>query len=210
MRKIKRATKGLIAGLLLTVVIYFVATNFNINPTYQVGDIVDEFNGVKVYYNGSINNTVGRNTSNDGYNIGLRYQCVEFVKRYYLERFGHKMPETRGHAKDFFDKKLRSGQLNTNRNLIQYYNGSTEKPSVDDLLVFSPWLFNRYGHVAIVSKVTSSSIEVIQQNPGAFGSSRESYKLTHTNGAWKVESNRLLGWLRLPAKRTNNSLNLTP
>ncbi len=41
-----------------------------------------------------------------------------------------------------------------------------------------PTLFNKFGHVAIVSKVSDNEIEVIQQNPGLFGSSREKFKLS--------------------------------
>ena len=67
----------------------------------SIGEVVDEFNGVKVYFNGAVEHVGGRNLAADGYNLGLKYQCVEFVKRYYYERFGHKMPNSFGHAKDF-------------------------------------------------------------------------------------------------------------
>ncbi|MFM7721875.1 MAG: hypothetical protein ACKO7C_02610 [Bacteroidota bacterium] len=36
----------------------------------KVGDVVDEFNGVKVYYNGSVYHVGARNVSADGYTIG--------------------------------------------------------------------------------------------------------------------------------------------
>ncbi len=54
----------------------------NPNLEYEVGQKIDSLNGVIVYYNGGVDNVVQRNTS-DGYNLGLRYQCVEFVKRYF-------------------------------------------------------------------------------------------------------------------------------
>ena len=68
----------------------------------EIGDKVDSLNGVFVYYNHSVGNVSGRNTTADGYNLGLKYQCVEFVKRYYYENLNHKMPNSYGHAKDFF------------------------------------------------------------------------------------------------------------
>lgn len=46
------------------------------------------------------------------YNIGLKYQCVKFVKRYYYEHLNHKMPDSYGHEKDFFDNTIADGQLN--------------------------------------------------------------------------------------------------
>ncbi|HEY7543741.1 MAG TPA: CHAP domain-containing protein, partial [Blastocatellia bacterium] len=80
-----------------------------------VGRKVDELNGVAVFYNGSVDNVSGRNIARDGYNIGLKYQCVEFVKRYYYEHLGHRMPDPYGHAKDFFDETLGDGEWNSHR-----------------------------------------------------------------------------------------------
>ena len=162
----------------------------------QVGDKVDSLNGVYVYYNANVGNVNGRNTSADGYNIGLKYQCVEFVKRYYYEYLNHKMPDSYGHAKDFYEKGLGDGKRSKRRNLIQYANPSNSKPKVDDLLVFDGTTSNKYGHVAIISKVTDSKIEIIQQKPGPYGPSRETFKLKHSNGKWKIDNTKILGWLR--------------
>lgn len=77
----------------------------------QVGDVVDELRGVKIYFNGDVGNTRERRRSSDGYNYGLAYQCVEFVKRYYFDALGHRMPDTWGHAKDFFDREVFDGEV---------------------------------------------------------------------------------------------------
>lgn len=168
----------------------------NFNPNFQVGQKIDSLNGVFVYYNGGVGNVEGRQLSPDGYNIGLKYQCVEFVKRYYYEALNHKMPDSYGHAKDFFDSTIADGQLNKTRNLIQFTNGSKSKPKVNDLLVYAPTLLNKYGHVSIISKVTEKDIEIIQQNPGPFGDSRETYKLEFAHGTWHIINDGILGWLR--------------
>lgn len=162
----------------------------------SVGEQIDQLNGVVVYYNGGVGNVDGRNLAGDGYNLGLKYQCVEFVKRYYYEHLDHKMPNSYGHAKDFFDVRLADGQKNNDRNLIQYVNGSATKPEINDLLVFEATKFNAYGHVAIVSEVKDDEIEIIQQNAGVLASSRERFKLQELNGKWKIKNNRVLGWLR--------------
>ncbi|QAA83073.1 CHAP domain-containing protein [Aequorivita sp. H23M31] len=162
----------------------------------KVGDKVDSLNGVYVYYNNSVGNVEGRNVAPDGYNIGLRYQCVEFVKRYYYEHLDHKMPDSYGHAKDFFEKQLADGKRSKRRNLTQYSNPSSSKPKVDDLVVYDATSFNKYGHVAIISKVGENSVEIVQQNPGPMASSRETYRLKMENGKWKIEQNKILGWLR--------------
>ena len=106
------------------------------------------------------------------------------------------MPDSYGHAKDFFDNAIADGQLNKKRNLTQYANLSQTKPKVDDLLIFEGTTFNKYGHVAIVSNVTDNDIEIIQQNPGPFSKSRETYQLDNKDGKWEVENKRILGWLR--------------
>ena len=109
--------------------------NAIMNANHNIGDVIDSHNEIPVYYNGSTDTNLGRNKSKEGYNYGLKYQCVEFVKRYYYDHLNHKMPITYGHAKDFFDHKIADGERNKYRDLIQYQNGSQSKPKVDDILV---------------------------------------------------------------------------
>lgn len=187
----------ILVGLLILVFIGFWSVkNFNFNGNYTVGQKIDSLNGVIVYYNGGVSHVKERNTTKDGYNIGLKYQCVEFVKRYYYEYLNHKMPDSYGHAKSFFNKELKNGALNKQRNLIQYTNLSNTKPKVNDLLIFDGTIYNRFGHVAIVSKVNDSTLEIIQQNSGPFGSSRASYKLEKIGSKWEIMDRQILGWLR--------------
>jgi len=182
--------------LILTAIGFFASKKIILNPKYEVGQKIDSINGVAVYYNGGVGNVDGRELTKDGYNLGLKYQCVEFVKRYYYKELNHKMPDTYGHAKDFFDSNVKDGQTNKQRNLIQYTNLSKSKPKVNDLVVYSGTTLNRYGHVSIISKVTEKEIEIIQQNPGPFGYSREKYKLINEKGKWRINNDRILGWLR--------------
>ncbi len=168
----------------------------NFNSKYEVGQKLDSLNNVIVYYNGGVDNVVQRNTK-DGYNLGLEYQCVEFVKRYYFEYYNHKMPDSYGHAISFYDEDVLDGKINEKRNLIQYSNLSISKPKEGDLLIMEGSMFNKYGHVAIISKVTNQEVEMIQQNPGPFSPSREVFKLSKTvSGKWKIENGRILGRLR--------------
>ncbi|MBX7183048.1 MAG: CHAP domain-containing protein, partial [Bacteroidia bacterium] len=155
----KRWTYLLIGLLILSFGGLWTFKKFNFNTDFSVGQQVDSLNGVYVYYNGGVDNVTGRNTTADGYNLGLKYQCVEFVKRYYYEHLKHKMPDSYGHAKDFFDNTLKDGQKSKKRDLTQYTNPSNTKPKVDDLLIFDGTTFNKYGHVAIVSNVTEKELE---------------------------------------------------
>ncbi len=194
----KRKTKYIIF-IAATTFIYLLIwsfKNFNWNKDHEIGDKIDSLNSVYVYYNGGVDNVTERNTSEDGYNIGLKYQCVEFVKRYYYEHYNHKMPDSYGHAKSFFDEKFADSTLNTTRNLIQFTNPGRSKPCIGDLIVFGGTVFNRYGHVAIISDVTDKQIEIIQQNPGPFAPSRVLFDLDSTGGKWTIVNDHALGWLR--------------
>jgi hypothetical protein len=180
---------------LLTVQPDFVK-NYRKNRNFKVGDRVDSLHGVIVYYNGGVRSSVGRTLTEDHYNIGKKYQCVEFVKRYYYERLHHKMPDPYGHARDFFDSDLPDGTWNEKRELYQYSNGSKTKPDTSDLLIFKGSAYNPYGHVAIVSAVYSGGVEIIQQNPGPFAASRVMIGLEKREGKWYYTYSGVLGWLR--------------
>ncbi len=161
------------------------------------GTAIDSLNGVKVYYNGDIGNVKGRNISPDGYNIGLQFQCVEFVKRYYYEFYHHKMPDSYGHAVSFYDTTLQDSSYNARRDLMQYSNPGYCMPKVGDLIVFAGNGGNPYGHVAIISKVKPDKIEIVQQNPGIGMPSRVTIPLSRNNDIWRINSDRILGWLRM-------------
>jgi hypothetical protein len=163
-----------------------------IKPKYAT--IIDTYNGVNVYYNGQNPGNDLRSKTADGYNLGLKYQCVEFVKRYYYKKRNHKMPESYGHAKSYIIPTLKDGALNEQRNLSQYKNGSAFAPKPDDILVFGPSVFNDYGHVAIVIQVEDRTVQIVQQNVGCKTRAKLKIEL-RDNGYW-FDNKRVLGWLR--------------
>jgi len=161
----------------------------------EVGTAIDHYNGVAVYFNGNqFTNVIGRNTTNDGYNLGLKFQCVEFVKRYYYQIYDHKMPNSYGHAKDLFDKSLNDKAYNVKRGLMQYRNVREYRPKKDDILVYDAHEGNPYGHVAIISKVTDNEVEIVQQNMGK--TTRKTIALVNFETYWTIADYNVLGWLR--------------
>lgn len=160
--------------------------------SYQSDQIIDSYKNVPVYYNGpDYTKDHGENFSPDGYYYGLKWQCVEFIKRFYYVEKHVNMPNGFGNAKDFFDPTVPQGGLNKERGLIQFRNGGNMEPKPDDILVFNN---SAYGHVAIVTKVTSDSIEVIQQNEK---NSRQVFKLEQRNHHFFVGTSiKPAGWLR--------------
>lgn len=210
LRRHRKPLTAVIALFMAGVMAHAIATRTNLNRSHAVGARVDSLNGVDVFHNGGVAHVDGRNTTADGYNLGLRWQCVEFIKRYYFERFGHRMPDAFGHARDFFDPTLADGAFNPRRALLQFRNGGHALPAVDDIVVYAPWLLNRFGHVAIVSRVDANGIEIIQQNPGPFGPSREWHPLKQVDGRWQVGHERLLGWLRRPVVTDPSTASFPP
>lgn len=163
----------------------------------SVGRVIDKYKGVKVYYNGAVKNVSGRHVTPDGYNIGLKYQCVEFAKRFYLEVYNHRMPDSYGHAKDFYDPKVLHGLMNTARAMKQYRQGGGTKPKADDLVVIGPSKWNRFGHLVILTEVGRDYVKFIQQNPGAGNPSRGTYNLDFKDNAWVIRAPQVKGWLRI-------------
>lgn len=190
-KKKKRSTFPKIIFIIIIGIVFF-----KMKIDKEVGKELDSLNNVKIYFNGFPNKSFGRNLAEDGYNLGMKYQCVEFIKRYYFEYYNHKMPDTYGNAKDFYDNKLKDGKMNVKRGLLQFSNPSFKKPSVGDIIIFKPSLLNPYGHVAIISKVDESAIEIIQQN--VWKKTRESFNLININNLWYIESKRIIGRLSLP------------
>ena len=168
--------------------------SFHLN-TIEVGTKIDTYNGVDVYFNGKdFTNVTGRNVTEDGYNLGLKFQCVEFVKRYYYKVFNHKMPNAFGHAKDFFDKELPDKSFNQKRGLMQYRNVREYKPQINDILVYDKYPGNNFGHVAIISHIDDNQIEIVQQNMGL--NSRIKIPLVNFYQYWTIADYHILGWLR--------------
>jgi surface antigen len=159
----------------------------------KVGTKIDEYKGVAVYSNGKdYVASYGLNFSDDGYYYGLKWQCTEYVKRFYYSVFKHKMPDGAGNAKYYFNPMLEQGSYNSQRGLIQYKNGGNVKPQADDIIVFTD---GKYGHVAIISAVGKDWIEVIQQNSEV---PRKKYTLTKSDNEYFVDGDRKpAGWLRL-------------
>ena len=164
----------------------------------DVGTVVDTYKGVDIFSNGRVRNVHGRNITKDGYNLGLKYQCVEYVNRFYYEVYGHKMPNSYGHAKEFFNENYTDGSLNTERGMYQYSNPSIYPIKKDALLVYGPTPYNSFGHVAIVTETNGQMMECISQNLGEGNGTRRTYQINKTDrGMYSIEDPYIIGWLSL-------------
>jgi surface antigen len=125
---------------------------------------------------------------------GLRYQCVEYVRRFYHLVKGMEtregMTEKRwDNANTFFKSAAEKG-------LNAFENGGPVPPLPDDILVFQG---GPYGHVAIVTAVDHDHLEVIEQNFSSTGTDRLAYDPVTHRVADRIspEGKMILqGWLR--------------
>lgn len=163
----------------------------------QDSAMLDQYKGISIFSNGPIiSKSHGAHYNKEGYYFGQKWQCVEFVKRFYYLSKKHKMPNVWGHAKFYYFEKLKQGAYNQDRGLYQYQNGGNVQPALDDLIVFDGL---KYGHVAIISDVKPNYIEVVQQNVDE--KPRERYNVIHKNNQFYViGSRKALGWLRKEIK----------
>ena len=166
-------------------VITFIKEAFN-KPK---NDISNKYylNNIKIFKN----TTNKRHFADDGYYYGQKGQCVEFVKRYYHDYMNHDFPNGWGNAKDFFNSKTKDGNLNKERGMFQFINGSYTKPKINDIIIFNN---SYYGHVAIIAKIKENSIIIKQQN--CINPTKE-IPLINNNSRFYINYNKCQGWLSL-------------
>lgn len=177
--------------IVLGIIISFI-TAISCKYNSGIGKVVDVYNNVNIYNNGEDDKKAyGINKSQDGYIYGYKWQCVEFVNRYYHDALNFSILGG-GNANEYFDTNVKNGELNVKRGLIQFKNGDGDKPKVNDILVFTN---GQYGHLAIISKVEEGNVEIVQQN--VYGKSRDNLRITYKDDKTFIgEGKGIVGWLR--------------
>ena len=118
------------------------------------GTHVGEYNGVIAYSNYENSYVSGKYNYVDVYNTGMKWQCVEYVNRYYYVSYGQKIRIAGTNADEYYGAA-------SDRGLVAYPNSGTTSPQPGDILCSSG---GTHGHVAIVREVTADSVHVIHQN----------------------------------------------
>lgn len=165
------------------------------SPPAQVGQVRDSWQGVTIHNNGPlVQDTYGKSLAEDGYVYGWKYQCVEFIKRYYDLRYHHRMPDGQGNALDLWSKTVPDGGLNRSRGLIQFNVPSTYQPKADDILIYH---FPPHGHVSLVMRVSGDTVFTLQQNVPE--STRDTLFILNLSSKNRLSDPRIVGWLRHPS-----------
>ena len=128
---------------------------------FKWGDVLlsaKDWGGVDIYYN-----TEAWNYVNGQSTYGLKWQCVEMVRRFYSQ-FNFGLLPGVARAYQMFDAVKGKPGFET------FENGSRQKPIWGDILVFGSGKGDglAYGHVAIVIEINrvNKKIYFVQQNVG--------------------------------------------
>lgn len=160
------------------------------------GTLLGNFNNINVYSNGTSGNVSNEYNYVNGTNTGMKWQCVEYVNRYYLSIYNMNIRIAGHNAVDYYPNASARG-------LSSYPNNGTISPQVGDLLCFSG---NTYGHVAIVREVGANYLKVAQQNVSNSASDvNYNVSMSVSSGHYGVSGSSIgsnyvcQGWLRKPA-----------
>lgn len=171
------------------------------------GGLLGSFNNVNVYSNGDSGFRSDDYNNYNGTSTGMKWQCVEFVNRYYLQVYNMNIRIAGENAKDYYRKA-------SDRGLVAYSNGivGTVEPQVGDIIV-SEGTSRNDGHVAIVRKVTSDKIYLVQQNYLNTQSDADgSFLRRHGNALEGFGGNDtsypIRGWLRKPGNTSGDSISI--
>jgi hypothetical protein len=131
--------------------------------------------------------------------LGLKWQCVEFARRWLYETRGQSFPSV-DYAHQMWTEinhlvRVRSGKKIP---LYSHANGSKSLPRVGDLLIYDE-AFKGTGHVAVILEIDwlRKVVKVGEQNylnelwPASYA--RELPLVRGENGIWILDTN-LIGW----------------
>ncbi len=173
--------------------------------------IMGSFNSVDVYSNGCIKYNsyynkeynCGSGTYDyvsgscvNGTFTGLKWECVEYVNRYYLSVYGKDIAFPRKDARDYYNTA-------PSRGLVSYPNGTSATPQIGDILVSEgDGKANNVGHVAIIKEVATDHIIVVHQNwSNASNDFASNYRISRNgnfiNPFSSDNSYPIKGWVRL-------------
>jgi|GEM_PF-1353497 len=131
---------------------------------------------------------------------GYKWQCVEYIERFYKVVFGFCSMRGSGNANQIHNNRSHY----CTKKLLRFENGGSEPPRPDDII---SWSGGRYGHIGIIREVGADYIVIIHQNftdTKKDAATRLVMTVSENNGSktYHVHSilrnGRTIGWMRHP------------
>lgn len=162
---------------------------------------------VPAYSNCNANCVVFSPNLATGTYTGIKWQCVEYARRWLLVNKGVVYGDVDIAADIWALDYVTRVKDKTKLMMSSYVNGNETKPEVGDLLIYAK-AYLKTGHVAVVSKIDSEShtIQVVEQNfkneKWPDGYARRIPYIEQDKKLWLLDS-YLLGWKRVTDQPTN-------
>jgi glutathionylspermidine amidase/synthetase len=145
--------------------------------------------GVIAYSSYYENNIREKNYIN-GIFTGIKWQCVEFARRYLIQ-VNNITFDAVDNAYDIFNLNNFKTLNSVNIPIQKYSNGSNILPHIGSLIIWSKDVdIKETGHVAVVTDVTKNYIKIAEQN---YDNKNYSRKIYINNNI--LDSMHLLGWI---------------
>lgn len=178
----------------------------DIYPSSGWGSPLGQYNNATVIFNDgadSCNSCAHPNLNNQlycpdpcasqtGATTGLKWQCVEYVNRYYKQVYGLHTYSAglAGSANTYLSLANHAG-------MIRFQNNNPEKPRTGDVIVWAGTQNNTAGHVAVIKQVNGNTVTIIQQNAHSTWTNTTTLL---TNNFWAFPTSPsvgpCLGWYR--------------
>lgn len=131
----------------------------------------------------------------NGIFTGIRWQCVEFARRYIIINSGLTFKQIDNAYEIFKLNNFYNLLTNKPHPINKYLNGSNVLPKVGSLLIWNKYVDeNKTGHVAIITKIKLPDyIEVAEQNYHTDKFNRK-IKIIYKNGFYILDKH-LIGWI---------------
>lgn len=187
---------------------------------------IGSFEGVDAYSNRNTSYyTNDKNYINkDGVKVftGIKWQCVEYARRFIIEKFGVYFDDVNS-AFQIYDKAHVLDVKKNKHKFVSYDNNNINPPQKYDVLIYRKSYSSPYGHVAIISNVNLSRgyVEICEQNYNNYWEDSSEYSrrfqlfcenekyiiteepyYSYTSDKLKIKrnsyrSNNTLGWKRI-------------
>jgi glutathionylspermidine amidase/synthetase len=157
---------------------------------------------IKAYSNCQPGCVIFQPNTYNGVYTGIKWQCVEFARRWLLEQKGAVYGDV-DIAADIWTKIDYLTEVATGKKipLASYVNGSTQAPGVGDLLIYASEFLGT-GHVAVITGIDNkaATIEVGEQNynntPWSSDHARSIPFIKKGDQYWLLDG-YLLGWKQI-------------
>lgn len=139
------------------------------NCSKEFGMKIGSFEGVDAFSN--CNNdciaNIGNYINKDNIMVfsGMKWQCVEYARRFLIQKFGVYFDDVES-AFQIYDKAHVLDFKKRKYSFVSYENWNVNAPQKYDVLIYKKTSDAPYGHVAIISKVSLKRgyVEICEQN----------------------------------------------